>query len=188
MRKQPKVSIIVVSLNTKNFFLKTIISIINQSFKSKEIIVVDGQSSDGTLLIIKKFKKIISKIIIEKDKGIYDAMNKGVQLASGKWIIFMNSGDIFFNKKVLSNIFEYSFLQKDIDILFGDTIVKHNSLDYLSKSKEFNDKTIVMPFCHQSSIVKTSLIKKYKFQLKYKFSSDFNFFLKCFKNKFFFSN
>ena len=100
----PLFSIIVVSLNTKNKFLKTIRSIEKQKYKNYEIIIVDGKSKDGTIDIIKKFKKKKIKFIIEKDKGIYDAMNKGVKISSGKWIIFLNSGDIFNNFNVLKKI------------------------------------------------------------------------------------
>ena len=90
-----KISIVVVSLNTKSSFLKTINSIISQSYANKEIIVVDGNSTDGTIKIIKKMSKNFSKIIIDKDKGIYDAMNKGIALVKGEWTIFLNSGDVF---------------------------------------------------------------------------------------------
>ena len=176
-----KVSIIVVSLNTKHLFFKTVISIIAQSYKKKEIIVVDGNSTDGTVDTIKKMKKHFSKIIIEKDKGIYDAMNKGSRLASGDWIIYLNSGDVFFNKNVLSHIFQQSFKNKDI--LFGNTFVKNKGVNYFSHGKFFSKKTICMPFCHQSVLVKTSIIKKNKFSLKYRYASDFDFFLRCFARK-----
>ena len=95
-KKKFKISIIVVSLNTKKLFLKTINSILKQKYKNFEIIVVDGKSSDGTQEIILKKKFLFSKYIIEKDKGIYHAMNKGIDLSNSEWTIFMNSGDIFF--------------------------------------------------------------------------------------------
>ena len=98
------ISIVVVSLNTKNDFVKTISSIEKQEYKNYEVIIVDGDSIDGTKNEIIKKKKIISKTIIEKDKGIYHAMNKGIKVSSGRWIIFMNSGDIFYNKKVLKKL------------------------------------------------------------------------------------
>ena len=88
------ISIIVVSLNTKKDFLKTLNSILNQKFSSYEIIVIDGDSSDGTKDEIENNKRNISKYIIEKDQGIYDAMNKGINISKGRWIIFLNSGDI----------------------------------------------------------------------------------------------
>ena len=97
--KNQKISIIIVSLNTKVDFLKTLKSINKQTYKNYEILVVDGNSSDGTKKEIIKRKKTISKFVIEKDRGIYHAMNKGIKMSSGRWIIFMNSGDLF-NKKM----------------------------------------------------------------------------------------
>jgi glycosyltransferase involved in cell wall biosynthesis len=175
--KKCKVSIIVVSLNTKFFFLKTIKSIIGQSYKNKEIIVVDGKSTDGTTEIITNMKKNFSRIILEKDKGIYDAMNKGSHLATGEWIMFLNSGDTFYNNQVLANIFKKSFGNKDI--IYGDTLVKQKNIKYLVPSSIFLKTTSIMPFCHQSAIVKTDIVKRNKFSLKYKYSSDFDFFLSC---------
>lgn len=185
-RKKCKVSIIVVSLNTKFFFLRTIKSIISQSYKNKEIIIVDGKSTDGTIKIIANMKKNFSKVIIEKDKGIYDAMNKGSYLAKSEWIMFLNSGDIFYNNKVLANIFKKPLLNKDV--IYGDTIVKQKNIKYLAPSAIFSKTTIVMPFCHQSTIVRTDIVKRNKFSLKYKYSSDFDFFLRCLSRKKMFYN
>jgi glycosyltransferase involved in cell wall biosynthesis len=176
-----KLSIVVVSLNTKSKFLKTIKSINLQTYENYEIIVVDGNSTDGTSEIINKMKKNFSKIIIEKDKGIYDAMNKGCNLASGEWTMFLNSGDIFYNKKVLSNIFKKPLMKKDI--IYGDTLIGYKNIKYFVAGSPFSYETILMPFCHQSTIVKTDIIKRNKFSLKYKCSSDFYFFLKCFLKK-----
>ena len=179
--KKLKLSIIVVSLNTKNQFLKTVESINRQSYKNYEIIVIDGNSSDGTSKIITKKKKIFSKIIIEKDEGIYHAMNKGAHLAKGEWTMFLNSGDIFNNNHVLTNIFKKSFGNKDI--IYGNTLVKQKKIKYLVPSSIFSKATNIMPFCHQSAIVKTDIVKRNKFSLKYKYSSDFDFFLRCFARK-----
>jgi glycosyltransferase involved in cell wall biosynthesis len=182
-----QLSIIVVSLNTKAKFLQTIKSIISQTNKIYEIIVVDGKSTDGTIKEIKKLKKNFSKIIIEKDKGIYDAMNKGSRLASGDWVIFLNSGDVFYNRKTLFNIFKYPVSENDI--IYGDTQIKNENINYFVNSSVFSKKTILMPFCHQSTIVKTDIVKKNKFSLKYKYSSDFDFFIKCFlKNRKFYKS
>ena len=125
LQKFRKVSIIIVSLNTKYFFLKTVNSVLAQSYKEREIIVVDGNSTDGTIDIIKKMKKKFSKVIIEKDRGIYDAMNKGSRLVSGEWVIFLNSGDVFYNKNTLSDIFKQSITKKDI--IYGNTLVKNKN-------------------------------------------------------------
>ena len=176
-----KVSIIVVSLNTKIDFLKTIESIKRQTYKNYETIVIDGKSNDGTVDEINKIKDNLSNFIIEKDTGIYDAMNKGIKMSSGKWIIFMNSGDLFYKKDTLHN-----FLSKNTnnyDIVYGDTVVKTKYLKYVVKSKPFEYKTLLMPFCHQSVFVKSNILKKRNFSLIYRFSSDFDFFYYCYSSR-----
>ena len=173
-RMKKKYSIIIVSLNTKNHFIETLNSIIRQTYKNYEIIVVDGFSTDGTRDEILKNKKKISKIIIEKDKGIYDAMNKGLKKASGKWVIFMNSGDIFVSKNTINLI--NSRLNWSYDIVYGDTIIRTKDFNFLKRSSKFYNNTVVMPFSHQSTVVKLNILKKRKFNINYKFSSDFDFF------------
>ena len=182
----PLFSIIVVSLNTKYQFLKTINSIKNQTFKKYEVVIVDGKSKDGTIDEIKKIKNKKFKFIIEKDKGIYDAMNKGVRKCSGSWIIFLNSGDILCNQNVLKKISKKKI--NEVDILFGDTIIQNKFFNYKSKAKNFTKETFLMPFCHQSSLIKRNLLMKYRFDLKYKISSDFNFFIDSYYKSYSFLN
>lgn len=182
----PLFSIIVVSLNTKDQFLKTINSIKNQTFKKYEVVIVDGKSNDGTINEIKKIKNKKFKFIIEKDRGIYDAMNKGVKKCSGRWIIFLNSGDILYNQNVLKKISNKKI--ERVDILFGDTIIQNKFFNYSSKAKNFTKATFLMPFCHQSSLVKRNLLMKFRFDLKYKVSSDFDFFINSFYKNYSFLN
>lgn len=186
MNKKIQFSIIVVTLNTKNDFLKTIKSIKKQTFKNFEIIIVDGKSTDGTVGIIKKLKNKKIKFIIEKDKGIYDAMNKGVKYSTGNWVIFLNSGDMFFNNNILSKIYKNNI--SNHDILFGDTIVDNKFFNYHIKAQTFSKNTKLMPFCHQSTIIKKNVFINFNFSLKYKIAADFDFFLKCYsKQKKFFN-
>jgi glycosyltransferase involved in cell wall biosynthesis len=172
-----KVSIIVVSLNTKIDFLETIESIKRQTYKNYETIVIDGKSNDGTVDEINKIKDNLSNFIIEKDTGIYDAMNKGIALAKGEWIIFLNSGDIFFDDFTLEKIFNEELSNKDV--VFGNTVIKNEKYKYISIGKNFDLDTIVMPFCHQSSLLKSSFLKKNPFNLDFELSSDFNLFYLC---------
>ena len=104
MKSNIKFSIVVISLNTKNDFKETISSIYKQKYNNFEIIIIDGNSSDGTVLEINKLNKKIKKKVIENDKGIYHAMNKGIKYISGDLTIFLNSGDIFNNKNILNNV------------------------------------------------------------------------------------
>ena len=121
------ISIIVVSLNTKKDFKKTIKSINDQKVNNCEIIVVDGNSKDGTLEYIKKYKKLFNKVIAESDRGIYYAMNKGIKVAKKDWIIFLNSGDLFANKNTLKKIINYTKSMKE-DILIGNTIINKSGI------------------------------------------------------------
>ena len=181
-----KFSVIIVSLNTKKDFLKTINSARKQKYNNYEIIIVDGKSSDGTIKEIKRIKDRRVRSVIEKDNGIYDAMNKGVKKSKGDWIIFLNSGDIFVNKNVLKKI-SIKEIEK-YDILFGNTLVDNKFFIYKVRANSFTKKTIFMPFCHQSTVVRKNLLLNYVFSSKYKISSDFDFFLKCFKKRVRFHN
>ena len=180
--KKIQISVIIVSLNTKKNFKKTIKSTLEQTLKNKEIIIVDGFSTDGTIDIINQLKNKSMKVIIEKDKGIYDAMNKGIKYSNGKWIIFMNSGDTFYNKDVLKKLSKVILNFKDIKIIFGNTIIDNGYINYRVCGNYFRKDTILMPFCHQSSVVNSSLLKKRLFDLNYSLSSDFDFFYNCYLN------
>src|ERR1035437_595442 len=102
---QPKLSIITVNLSNATGLRKTIESVISQTFTDYEYLIIDGGSTDGSLDIIKEFADRMSYWVSEPDGGIYNAMNKGIAWATGDWIIFMNSGDVFRNIEVLENVF-----------------------------------------------------------------------------------
>ena len=112
-----KISIITVVKNSSNTIEKTIKSVLAQEYKNLEYIIIDGGSTDGTLEIIKEYKKNISIFLTEKDNGIWDAMNKGIKLANGDLIGFLNSGDIYY-PNTLETVNDY-FTENKIDFLFG---------------------------------------------------------------------
>ena len=112
-----KISIITVVKNSSNTIEKTIKSVLAQEYKNLEYIIIDGGSTDGTLEIIKEYKKNISIFLTEKDNGIWDAMNKGIKLANGDLIGFLNSGDIYY-PNTLETVNDY-FIENKIDFLFG---------------------------------------------------------------------
>ena len=176
------ISIIIVSLNTKEDFIRTINSIISQS-KKMEIIVIDGNSLDGTKNEINKYSNFIDKIIIENDDGIYFAMNKGIKLASNEWIYFLNSGDIFYNNKTIEDIIKIIKENPEIDVIIGNSLVKRKN--YLTKSPRtlMNNDTVNSCFSHQSTFSKKQLLDEYPFNTQFKYASDFNFFIKLFKFK-----
>ncbi len=108
-------------------------------------------------------------------------MNKGIKLAQGEWSIFLNSGDKFFDNSLLSQINEIDI--KKYDVIHGNTVIKNNFISYIAKSKNFNEKTLLMPFCHQSCFIKTNIMKENMFNLDYFLSSDFNLFHKLYLQK-----
>ena len=174
------ISVVVVSLNTKDDFIKTINSILSQT-KKVEIIVVDGESEDGTIEEIKKISKYLNKIIVEKDEGIYFAMNKGISMASSEWIYFLNSGDIFFDNTTVENIMNTLMQNREADVVIGNSLVKKKYYLVKSPRTKMNNNTVNSCFSHQSTFVKKDLLKQYAFDTKYKFASDFDFYLKLFK-------
>tara|TARA_B100000674_G_C37897504_1_gene942071 strand:- start:38 stop:817 length:780 start_codon:yes stop_codon:yes gene_type:complete len=176
------ISIIIVSLNTKDDFLETIKSIISQT-KKFEVIVVDGNSTDGTSEIIDKYSNFFDKIIIEKDEGIYFAMNKGIKLASKEWIYFLNSGDTFFNNKIIEKITKILQQNKEVDVVIGNSLVKRKNYFVKSPRSNMNNYTVNSCFSHQSTFTKRYLLNLYPFDTQYRYSSDFDFYLKLFKLK-----
>lgn len=179
MRKY-KISIITICFNAEKDIEKTLVSVIGQDYKNKEYIIIDGQSKDGTLDIIKKYEKYYSKLVSEPDKGIFDAMNKGLNYASGDWVIFMNAGDCFYDKKVLSKIFE----QKD----YKGKIIIYGNTQYLRKTS--NDIEIAnepqyiyrnMPTSHQSFFIRLSDAKEIEFDTRLKFAADYKMIYSLYK-------
>ena len=100
-----RISVITVNFNNKDGLIKTIESVLEQTYKNIEYIIIDGNSTDGSKDVIENIKEHLSYCVSEKDNGIYDAMNKGIKQATGDYCLFLNSGDFFVTKNVLSQIF-----------------------------------------------------------------------------------
>jgi len=172
----PMITIVTVCLNAVREIETTILSVLNQTYSNIEFIVIDGGSTDGTKDIIHKYQDQIAHFISEPDKGIYDAMNKGIDLATGEWINFMNAGDCFVNENVIANV--SPALQDGHDVVFGNTIMVNGRQMKLNKGQLFPDR--FPKIGHQSSFVKTSLMKENHFNTKYIISADFDFLYKMF--------
>ncbi len=175
-----KLTVITVCFNAEKVIEQTIKSVISQRHTDIEYIIIDGRSSDNTLDIINKYSKHINRVISEPDRGIYDAMNKGIKLSAGDWILFMNAGDSFVNNDVVTDLFSQA--NDTADVIYGDNIMEYPGAKIYNKGRIFSKNDINMPFCHQSVIVKGSLAKKYPFDLKYKVASDYNMFYKLYKS------
>ncbi|WP_150468046.1 glycosyltransferase family 2 protein [Francisella sp. SYW-9] len=173
----PLVSVITVVYNAKELLEETILSVLNQSYQNVEYIIVDGGSTDGTLDIIKKYQDHINQYVSEPDHGIYDAMNKGIALAKGKWLNFMNAGDRFYSNDVLEKVFDQEFLQ-DINVVYGNTDIGHKILKY-KPDLNLKDMALGMRLCHQSTFYK--LNDSIKYNLKYRICADQDFTMQYFK-------
>lgn len=171
--QRPLISIVTVVYNAVSTIEYTIKSIVSQTYSDLEYIIIDGGSDDGTLEIVMRYTDKIHLIISEKDDGIFDAMNKGLRFATGKYINFMNSGDSIANNKVIEDIFSFSAF--NYDFVFGDTIVNRKEKLFLKKAKPFFKKRGInaMGICHQSMFIKTELAKKYFFDTDLKLSADY---------------
>jgi len=158
---KPLVTIITVVFNGEDFLEKTIRSIISHSIKNNlEYIVIDGGSSDNTLNIIKKYEQSIDYWISEKDNGIYDAMNKGIDLANGDWVNFMNAGDELLNIPNLN-------CSQDIAFVYGRVSINKGRVLKVRKKICFKDFASGMVVSHQSCFYRTQAIKLLKYDLKF---------------------
>lgn len=140
---KPLITIVTVVFNGIDYLEKTIQSVISQTYENVEYIVIDGGSTDGTLDIIKKYESQIDYWVSEKDKGIYDAMNKGVVLSHGTWINFMNAGDVFFDFEVISKVMSLSLVNEH-DFIYSDS--------QMSNGKKFVCDIFQNRIIHQSLI------------------------------------
>lgn len=169
-----KISIITICYNSKRFIESTIKSVIYQDYPNMEFIIVDGGSNDGTVDIIKQYESNITQWVSESDRGIYDAMNKGILMATGDWIIFMNSSDCFHSTDVLTKIFIQKQHNEGIKVIYGNVINNYGEKCKIMRPLTINTISYRMPFCHQAAFVRRDILLQIPFDLSYKYSADFN--------------
>lgn len=179
-----KISIITVCFNAKDTIEKTFLSILNQTYKNAELVVIDGGSDDGTIDIINKYREKISYFVSEPDKGIYDAMNKGIKASSGEFIIFLNANDAFFNENTLEEVIKALNKNPEAKLLFGDaeyiTEDQKNSQTITNEKIKNNFSLIYNNICHQSIFYNKSLFEKFGFYSdEFKIYADWDFNIKC---------
>jgi glycosyltransferase involved in cell wall biosynthesis len=175
---QQKISIIIVVYNGAATISHAIDSVMAQTYKELELIVVDGGSTDGTIEILQNYSHSNLFWKSEPDKGVYDAMNKGIQKASSEWIYFLGCDDSFYNKDVLENIFEERKYE-NADFIYGNVWKSGSKYD-----GEFDKKKIVeINICHQGIFYRNSIHERIGgYNLNYKIFADWDFNLRCFFN------
>ena len=179
--KKNKISIITVTKNSERYLEKNILSVVNQNYKNYEHIIIDGKSTDKTINIINKYRNKIKYFISEKDKGLYDAMNKGIKKSTGDIIGILNSDDIYY-KKSLVVVNNYFNKYKDLDFLFG-SVHKHKLLHGYEPHK------IKWTFGFYSThsigfFIKKDAHKKVgSYNIKYKYSADYDLFYRLIVKK-----
>jgi glycosyltransferase involved in cell wall biosynthesis len=181
-----KVSIITVVRNAVATIQDTIRSVASQNYNNIEHIIIDGTSTDGTLDVIGKHHDKLSCVLSEPDRGIYDAMNKGIQVANGDFLGFLNSDDIYANDKVISKVVDI-VKKKKVDAVYGDLVyVSQNNLNRVLRrydSGRFNSNMIAngyMP-AHPTLFLSNSAFKEYgHFKIDYSIAADFEFVARVF--------
>lgn len=182
-----KISVVTVCYNSENEIEETICSVLNQKYSNYEYIIIDGKSKDKTF---DKIKNIVNghnnenlTIISEEDAGIYDAMNKAICLSQSEWIIFINSGDLLSSNEILNKIERN--LDQSYDVVYGNIIASDKRFGKkIRKPLKLELLKETMPFCHQAILIKTSIMKKYKFETKYKICADYNLFYNLYKSNY----
>lgn len=182
----PKFSVITVTYNAAAVLEDTIQSVITQTYHHVEYIIVDGGSTDGTLDIVAQYRDRIATIVSEPDKGLYDAMNKGMRLATGDYLCFLNAGDSFHEDDTLQSI-AHSLTGSTLpDVIYGQTELVDSEGHFvrmrrLSAPEHLDWKSFKqgMLVCHQAFFAKRALAEPY--DLRYRFSADFDWCIRVMK-------
>jgi len=183
IQKNLKISIITICFNSQATLEPTIQSVINQTYKNIEYIIIDGASNDKTVEIIEKYDDHISKWISEPDKGIYDAINKGLKLASGDIVGLIHSGDCLYEDLTIEKIADH-FESNDIDAIYGHSKIYSDdgeNVVRINKSPHFRDNLLKIGWfpSHQSFYAKRELFEQYGlYSLHYKIAADYELFLR----------
>lgn len=183
----PKFSIITVTYNAADTIEDTIQSVISQTYHHVEYIIIDGASKDNTLNIVDRYREHITCLVSEPDKGLYDAMNKGMQLATGDYLCFLNAGDSFHEDDTLQlMVHSLRNTEKLPDVLYGETELVDSEGHFvrmrrLSAPETLNWKSFQqgMLVCHQAFFARRELTEPY--DLHYRFSADFDWCIRIMK-------
>lgn len=184
-----QVTVITVVYNAVDKIEETIRSVLLQTYESKEYIIIDGGSTDGTVEVIQRYEEQLAYFVSEPDNGIYDAMNKGIKRANGKWLNFMNAGDTFYDNHVLYRAFSVFAIQEfvdDVKVVYGNVVMKIGGQPEIIK--DLSDVSRDMePFSlnHQSTFTRTDFLREIGgYDTTYKIAADANSFYQVYKHGF----
>jgi len=188
-----KLTVATVCFNSEKTISRCIESVLNIQSNDFEYLIIDGKSNDHTVEIAESYKgtfakrNIIYKIVSEEDTGIYNAMNKAAFLASGDWIIYLNSDDFFYKQDGIQQFLSNSY--DDFEVVYGDVMVLKNGEMYLQKPRELDrlKSGSEMPFCHQSTFTKINVLRQYTFDESYRIIADIDSFLRMYEDGLHFS-
>lgn len=182
MANHPLISIVTITYNAADELVPTMKSIAQQSFKDFEHIIIDGASTDKTLDVAREYASPKLIVFSEPDKGLYDAMNKGLKKAKGTYILFLNAGDSFHSDEILQKYAQAC--TKSPDIIYADTVIVDSNRKVLGPrhlsvpgTLSFDSFSKGMLVCHQAFMVKKSLTSPY--DTDYRFSADYDWTIKC---------
>lgn len=175
---EPRISIVTVCLNAAAHLTTTIQSVVSQTYPNIEYIVIDGQSTDGTLDILKKYETSITKWVSEKDKGIYDAMNKGIQMSTGDAILLLNAGD-FLQPNAIEEMVQRAQGNVNNKIICCDWVVFFlNSTKKIHRQAEFNFNR-KNGICHQGTLIGREIYRTFGgYDTSYRYVADYEFYLR----------
>jgi glycosyltransferase involved in cell wall biosynthesis len=177
----PKVSVVTVIRNGVDVIERTLKSVIGQDYPNLEYIVVDGGSTDGTLDVIHRHAPSITRVTTGNDRGPYDAMNKGAAQATGEWLVFMNGGDLFAGRDVITRTFS-AIDPSSCDVIYGDGIISSESYRIVERAVVPLTLSDGNGFSHQSAFVRTTLQQHYRFDLGEPIAADYDLFLRLMKD------
>jgi glycosyltransferase involved in cell wall biosynthesis len=174
---RPLVSIVTVCLNSEDHLEQTIQSVINQTYYNIEYIVIDGGSSDKTTDIIRKYDSSLEYWVSEPDKGIYDAMNKGISHTGGEWVGILNSDD-WYNSKAVEWVITSAKENIDIDVFHGDVMNVEEDGTF-TRSAGSHENLLENPALHHPScFVRKEIYNKWRYDHKFRINADYDFFLR----------
>jgi glycosyltransferase involved in cell wall biosynthesis len=182
----PFFSIIIPTYNSEQTISRCLASVLSQKFDDFELIIIDGSSSDRTITLVRHIlankPELLYTIVSEKDKGIYDAMNKGADQANGQWLYFLGSDDEFVNNEVLSAVYKHLVTNPSPDFFYGNVLLKSTGKRYAGRFDM--RRLLIVNICHQAIFVsRKTFLELGPFNTRYTLWADWDFNLKVFLHR-----